>query len=180
MRFSREKLVALFVMVAVLTVGMPGWAAMKEDREARVAEKLEAIRNWKLMDVLNLSQDRAEKVFMILRPFDLRRRALLQERRRVRRALVRAAEGKTVKGDVRRLARRYLAIGTELAKLREEELRALEKELTPREEAKYLLFMDRFRLEVVRMLIRGRRGPGLQFPRRPMVKGKRAPVSPPQ
>ena len=143
------------LLVFLFVAWSPAWAGVREDRIARVAAKLEALRNWKLMDVLNLSQDRAERIFMILRPFDKKRETLLRERREVRRKLVRAAEGKAVEDDARSLARRYLAIGTELAKLRERELRALEKELSPQEEAKYLLFVDRFHMEIVRMLTRG-------------------------
>lgn len=162
----------LVVTVAFLHFGGLGWAGVRENRVTRVVEKLEALRNWKLMDVLNLSQDRAEKIFMILRPFDKRREALLRERRRVRRKLVMAADGKPVKGDIRSLARRYLSIGTELAKLREEELRALEKELSPREEAKYLIFVDKFHMDIMRMLTRGEGIRRSKPMKKPMGKGK--------
>lgn len=153
-RVDKALVVSLLVVMALFFSCNLGWAGMRGDRSARVVEKLEALRNWKLMDVLNLSQERAEKIFMILTPFDKKREALLRERRQVRKRLVMASEGKAVKGDVRSIARRYLAIGTELAKLREDELRALEKELSPQEEAKYLIFVDRFHMEIMRMLTR--------------------------
>ena len=149
-----KKVVLVFVVMALLSPWTLVRAAENRDRETRIAEKLEALRNWKLMDVLDLSQEEAQELFMVLRRFDSKRRALLKERRTVRRRLIRAARGQKVNGDVRALAARYLAIGTELAKLREQELKALEKRLTPQEEAKYLLFMDRFHREIIRMLSR--------------------------
>ncbi len=164
-----RKTTLVFVVLALVSPWALVRAAENVDRETRIAEKLEALRNWKLMDVLDLSQDRAQRVFMILRPFDKRRETLLKERRQVRRSLAAAVRGKAVKGDLKSLARRYLAIGTDLAKLRERELGALEKELTPAEEAKYLLFMDRFHMQIVRMLTRGREG----FEPKPVLKPRR-------
>lgn len=149
--------------VALCLLSITGGASQVEDREnPRVMEKIETMRNWRLMDVLNLSQERAQKLFITLREFDLKRRKLVQERRELRQKLARAAKGGSVDGDIRAIADRYLAIGLDLARLRSEELRSLRTQLSPQEEAKYLLFMERFNQEIMRMISRAKHERGLR------------------
>ncbi len=147
---------SLVVFLCFLSTPVLSLGGVSKKEEARTMEKVETIRNWKLMDVLNLSQDRAQRLFIILRRFDLQRRKLVQERRSLREELINASRGKAVKGDVRSMSLRYLNVGVELARLRVKELRALEKELSPQEEAKYILFTERFNREIMRMIIRER------------------------
>lgn len=173
--------VSLMVLLGLLSIPVLSTAGeVSKEEEIRTMEKVETIRNWKLMDVLNLSQDRAQKVFTILRKFDLQRRKLIQERRSLREKLIKASRGEAVKGDVRGIALRYLNVGVELAKLRVRELQALEKELSPQEEAKYVLFTERFNREIMRMIIRERmrrgRRRGMGAPEGP--EGPRGPKGP--
>ena len=148
--------VSLVVFLCFLSMPVLSLGGVSKEEETRTMEKVETIRNWKLMDVLNLSQDRAQRLFIILRKFDLQRRKLVQERRNLREELIKASRGKAVKGDVRAMSLRYLNVGVELARLRVKELRALEKELSPQEEAKYILFTERFNREIMGMIIRER------------------------
>ncbi len=147
----------LVIALLVSFLGLPSASlAASKVNEARIMEKVETIRNWRLMDVLNLSQERAQKLFTILRGFDLQRRKLMQERRVLREKLRKASRSKAVKGDIRAISLKYLNVGVELARLRVKELKALEKELSPQEEAKYVLFTERFNREIMRMIIRER------------------------
>jgi len=148
--------VSLVVFLCLLSIPVLSMGGVSKEEETRTMEKVETIRNWKLMDVLNLSHDRAQRLFIVLRKFDLQRRKLVQERRNLRDKLIKASRGKAVKGDVRVMSLRYLNVGVELARLRVKELQALEKELSPREEAKYVLFTERFNREIMRMIIKER------------------------
>jgi len=148
--------VSLVVFLCLLSMPVLSMGGVSKEEETRTMEKVETIRNWKLMDVLNLSQDRAQRLFIILGKFDLQRRKLVQERRNLRDKLIKASSGKAVKGDVRAMSLRYLNVGVELARLRVKELQALEKELSPQEEAKYVLFTERFNRDIMRMTIKDR------------------------
>ena len=177
--------VSLAVLLCFLSVPVLCMGGVPKKEEIRTMEKLETIRNWRLMDVLNLSQERAQRLFNILRKFDLQRRKLVQERRSLRDKLIKASRGEAVKGDVRDISLRYLNLGVELAKLRVKELQALEKELSPQEEAKYILFTERFNRRIMGMMIkeRMRRGRmstmGTPEGPPPAGRGPRGPLPPP-
>jgi len=146
------KKLAFLICLIVGVISISASAEHPRVENPRLLEKLEAMRNWKLMDVLDLSEQRAEKIFKILRKFDLKRRDLIKERRKIRKKIIDVAREKSSQEDITSLTERYLNIGVELAKLRLDELKALRSELTPEEEAKYIVFMERFYKEIMRML----------------------------
>jgi len=121
----------------------------------RIKERLVTLRNWKLMETFNLSGERANRVFNILAKFDDKRENLILKRRRLYKTLrdeLRMA--RPSEKVLRNLIREITGLNIELAKLHREEVKALSPVFTVEEQARYLLFSERFAKEVRRFLMR--------------------------
>ncbi len=128
-------------------------------RAKEIKERLITLRNWQLMEELNLKGNRAQRVFDILKRFDDEREALIMKRRRLLRKLKDALEtGSMSDAELKRLMTEITETNVALARIPQKELRGLEQVFTPRELARYLLFSQRFARQVRRLLARPRPG----------------------
>ncbi len=128
-------------------------------RAKEIKERLITLRNWQLMEELNLKGNRAQRVFDILKRFDDERETLIMKRRRLLRKLKDALEtGSMSDAQLKRLMTEITETNVALARIPQRELRRLEQVFTPRELARYLLFSQRFARQARRLLARPRPG----------------------
>jgi Spy/CpxP family protein refolding chaperone len=121
----------------------------REERRAQIFKRIETFRMIRMTEALNLDEETAARVFSRLRPIDQKRWGLIQERSQLRREMKKATDAGKV--DSRQLEgwRKSLRENQQaLEKLGEEELKALEGLLTPEQQARYLLFRERFQEEL--------------------------------
>ncbi len=110
-----------------------------------VKERLITLRNWQLMEEFNLSPQKAQRVFNILKGFDDKRIRLIQKRRKIINKLRHAVEnGSISNNELNRLMNELNKINIAIARLPDEERRALSGVFTPQEQARYILFSQRF------------------------------------
>lgn len=120
-----------------------------EQRREQIRKRVELMRMLRLTQELNLDEETATKVFSRLRPIDQKRWKLIQERQRLQRELRDAGESE--KSDDRKLQELMKSLSQNrqaMADLDQEEVQALKGLLTPQQQAKYLLFRERFEQEV--------------------------------
>ena len=144
------------VLLVFLLIPVSVFSSMDNPPE-ELRERIVTLRNWRLMEVLDLKGARAERVFSILKGFDRRREELIRERRRLIHKLNQLLkEGDTE--EINRTLKRLLDTEISIAKLKKEELNALSEVLSPEERARYLLFIERFSRELKRLIGIERRG----------------------
>jgi hypothetical protein len=115
----------------------------KEPMDMR--ERVVMMRNWQLMDEFDLSRQKAEKVFAILDRFDKERAELLKNRRNLMKKLRRMVDGDSgTPGEINDLLKQISRINVDIAAISGKEVDALSEVFSPKEQARYLLFMDRF------------------------------------
>ena len=129
-------------------------------KNGKIKERLVTLRNWKLMEEFNLSGDKANRVFNILKGFDDRREDLILKRRRFYRNLrAELQRPQPSEEGLKNLIREITSLNIELARLPQEEVQALAAVFTVTEQARYLLFAERFARQARRLLARP--GPGV-------------------
>ncbi len=135
----------------------------------KIKERLVTLRNWKLMEEFNLSGDRANRVFNILKTFDDRREDLILKRKRLYRDLRNELQKNNPSDEqLRNLMDEITRLNVELSGLSGQEVKALEPVFSLRERAQYLLFSERFAREARRLLMRPRPAePGVRNRNRP-------------
>jgi hypothetical protein len=132
-------------------------------------EKLTTLRNWQLMEEFDLSPERAQKVFSILDRFDDMRADLLLRRRKIIKDIMAGVETKGSKpGRLDRLMKSLAETNVQLARLPEKERNALSGIFSMEEQARYILFAERFAKNLRRILMNermngNRRGPVRRF-----------------
>lgn len=133
----------------------------QEERRAQIFRRIETFRMIRMTEALNLDEETAARVFTRLRPIDQKRWGLIQERNQLRREIKKGTDaGKVESRQLEGWRKRLRENQQALEKLGEEELNALEGLLTPEQQAKYLLFRERFQEELKERIreARGRRG----------------------
>ncbi len=128
----------------------------RNQRAMEIKERLITLRNWKLMEELNLSGERAQKVFKILSRFDSERERLLLKRKRLIKRLREAIDRSAQDDELKRLMDDLTSTNIELSKIPQRELEGLKEVFSTRELARYLLFSQRFAREARRLIERDR------------------------
>ncbi len=160
----KRKYISCFFLISCLLFGpslcMAGPShALPYHKNGKIKERLVTLRNWKLMEEFNLSGDKANRVFNILKGFDDRREDLILKRRRFYGNLKAELQmPQPSEEGLKNLIQEITGLNIELARLQGEEVQALATVFTVTEQARYLLFSERFAREARRLL--ARRGPG--------------------
>ena len=126
----------------------------------------------KMKRALDLTSEQQQTVIPLIEDLSASRRAFNRERRLVMMRLRPLAEdGQATDAEIRETLERLRRAETEFREKEARSLEAVRAALTPRQEAKFVLFLERFRREIQERLERFRRrmdgagGPGP--PRRP-------------
>jgi len=140
----------------------PGGAFPEERRRERLREEIETLKMWKMLEVLDLSSEQSDKFLPAWREvqkahkvFRVKREDLLEE--------LELALGEEQKVKKKRIAEVFDQLKMEKSKLEEaqEKFRARAKEvLTLEQQARLLLFEERFEKRMMEMIrkYRGKRG----------------------
>ena len=119
-------------------------------------ERLVTIRNWKLMEEFDLSGEKAQKVFNILKRYDEQRETLIIQRRKsfneLKKEVGRVAPSEKRLKD---LVREITKTNVELARLPAKQLEGLKDVFSVKESARYLLFSERFGRNLQNVFPRG-------------------------
>lgn len=132
------------------------------DRD-KIREKIEFMKMWKMLDVLDLDKATADKILQIRRKFIARkkslRRALNEDFRKLRQQLRDSPQGPD-NAELSRLLQSIREKRKELRELRSEQYEEVAKHLSIRKQAELLIFLKDFRREI-RSILRppARHGP---------------------
>lgn len=148
------KRLTIFVFsIFILLVSCPAGAAPDFSKQERLKERLITMRNWKLMQELDLSGGKAQEVFNILKKYDDKRERLILRRRRLLRDLrEESARDGASEEALKRLMKDLIRVNVLLAGLPEEEVKGLSSVFSLKEQARYLLFVERFGREMQRVI----------------------------
>ncbi|HDZ91640.1 MAG: hypothetical protein JRJ09_12425 [Deltaproteobacteria bacterium] len=148
-----KRLTVLLFSIVFLMVSWPAGATAAPPRQDRARERLVTMRNWKLMQEMDLTGEKAQRVFDILKKYDDKRERLILRRRRLLKAL-RDETGRAEPSEevLKRLMKDLVRVNVGLAGLPEEEIKGLSEVFSLQEQARYLLFVERFGREMHRIL----------------------------
>ncbi|NIS61124.1 MAG: hypothetical protein GTO13_10605 [Proteobacteria bacterium] len=127
------------------------------EKRKKVRERIELIRMWKLTEELDLSQETGAKLFPLLRKYDEKWINLQKERRDLMQELRKALEGeeisdKELEGTMERVETNAGAI-SDLLRQQRQELKGI---LSPRQQAKFILFQSQFHREIREIIAEAR------------------------
>lgn len=157
---SKRLLVVLLLAVVVVT---PVDTALSQPRplmrhmkgRADRIEKLRAIRIWKMTEYLNLTEEQSARFFPRLRKNEEKikekhreKQILLDEIDR----LIKEKDGKLTEQDVRKYIGKLNQINQEIVKLKTSFIIESSDILTPEQQLKCMIFDDRFRNQMMRIL----------------------------
>ncbi|MFC1889566.1 hypothetical protein ACFL4G_07400 [Thermodesulfobacteriota bacterium] len=163
----------LIAVAALFTILIPAglWAAEDDPtalERSKVKERIKLIKMWKLIDILDLDEARAQKIFPVIQRFDAQREEIHDRHNENIRALRAALEAETPNdADLTKLIERMLEERNALVRAQTEEIEALRGMLSVQELGKLILFQDEFRKEIHKIISesrRGRRGLGRKGP----------------
>ena len=142
--------------------GIPGrrGGALSEEKREAIRKKIEAVRIWRLTEVLNLDTATSAKLAAYLSSMDQQRMEVLRDQLMTMRELRRTL--KTPKPDEQslKIALDRLAKGRHAMQvLRDKELSGLKDILTTEQQARYVIFQQEFQREI-RDMIANARGRG--------------------
>jgi len=144
--------ILIFCIVFVLVSGV--WAAPPlRPKQEDLRERLVTMRNWKLMEELGLSGEKAQKVFNILKKYDDERERLIIKRRDLfidLREETDSAEASDEK--LRELIKELIQVNVDLARLPEKEIEGLGTVFSLKDQARYLVFVEKFGREMQRVV----------------------------
>lgn len=128
----------------------------REKRE-KIRKRIELIRMWRLTEELDLTEETGAKLFPILRTYDEKRIALQKERRNIMDQLRKALEDEAtpdeaIEATMERLDNNASAVSDSLRQQREE----LKGVLSPRQQAKFILFQRDFHREIRKIIAEAR------------------------
>ncbi|MFQ5842703.1 MAG: Spy/CpxP family protein refolding chaperone [Thermodesulfobacteriota bacterium] len=127
------------------------------EKRKKVRERIALIRMWKLTEELDLTEETGAKLFPILRKYDEKwiglqkdRRALMQQ---LRKALEdEATSDKEIEGAMERVETNAMAV-SDLLRQQRQDLKGI---LSPRQQAKFILFQRQFQREIRRIIAEAR------------------------
>ncbi len=141
------------IAVAILVGGILSSPLLAQPpKEKRVREKIQMLRMWKLTEELDLTEKEAAELFPIFGKYDKKRARLHRQRRKLleelRDLIQEGAPSARINEVIRRLEDNYRA----LSRMREEEWEEVKRVLTPDQQARYILFHERFARDMWRMI----------------------------
>ena len=111
------------------------------------------MRNWKLMEALDLSGEKAKQVFNILKKYDDERERLIIKRRDLFKNLRQETESAEASEEkLRELIKGLIQVNVDLARLPEQEIDGLGIVFSLKDQARYLLFVESFGREMQRVV----------------------------
>ncbi len=177
-RFARPAAVLASVLAAHLCAAAPATARQappgpmeEERRRDELQETIEIYMIAKMKRFLHLSDEQERRVIPIVEELNAQRRETAQRRRLAVLSLAPLIEDP--RSDEREIARLLDDLDEADRRFRETELRArsgLREALTPRQQARFLIFHERFRNEMQDRLRRLGRGEGRPAEDRPAVR----------
>ena len=150
-------LCCLFLLV--ITQATPEAFAFKHN-QTKLRDRLTTLRNWQLMEEFDLTPEKSQQVFTILKKFDDQRVKLIRRRQKILADLrdtvaTQAPESDVLEGLMLKLSK----TSVKLARIPEQERQALAAIFSPREQARYILFVNDFAKDM-RRVIKNQRKPG--------------------
>ena len=144
-----------FLCMCFIVTGQPVLAGSPEAPpmwHGKMKERIVTLRNWKLMEEFDLQGEKAQKVFSILDTFDKEREKLIKQRRDIKRKLRLIIASPPVSDSKEKtLMNEFFRINSELSAIPEKEVNALGEVFDTREQAKFLLFQERFIRDIKKM-----------------------------
>jgi hypothetical protein len=127
------------------------------EKREEIRKRIELIRMWKLTEELDLTEEIGAKLFPILHKYDGKRMALHKERHdiisRLRKALENeASSDEAIEGVMDTLEKNSLA-ELDLTRQQRKELQGI---LSPRQQAKFILFQREFHREIRKIIAEAR------------------------
>ena len=123
--------------------------SMKEKRE-RVRKRVEVMRMLRLTQELNLDEETAARFFARIRPIDQKRWELMKKKQELQRSMKKAgASDLTHQREIRSLVKALKENRAAFEKLDDEEMEAVRELMTPPQQAKYIVFKERFSEEKI-------------------------------
>ena len=122
--------------------------ALNKERE-RIKQRIDMIRLWSLVSELGLDAEKAKIFFPIMYDYQRRKNILVKKvyNVKIRLAAVLSKDDASPE-EVRKLLGEYCALASEQGRLTQEEFSRLSEILTPRQQAQYILFGERFNREL--------------------------------
>lgn len=127
------------------------------EKREEIRKRIELIRMWKLTEELDLTEEIGGKLFPILHKYDEKRMALNKERDGIMNQLRKALENEAssdeaIEGVMDKLEKNTLA-ELDLMRQQRKELKGI---LSPRQQAKFILFQREFHREVRKIIAEAR------------------------
>lgn len=127
------------------------------EKRKKVRERIALIRMWKLTEELDLTDETGAKLFPILRKYDEKWMGLQKERRGLMQQLKKALEDeatsdKEIEGAMERVETNAMAVSD----LLRQQCQELKRILSPRQQAKFILFQRQFQREIRRIIAEAR------------------------
>lgn len=131
------------------------------EKRKKIRERIGLIRMWKLTEELDLTEEMGAKLFPLLRKYDEKWIKLQKERRDLMQQLRKALEDeatsdKELEGAMERVETNARAI-SDLLRQQRQELKGI---LSPRQQAKFILFQRRFQREIREIIAEARQRKG--------------------
>jgi hypothetical protein len=131
-----------------LTTGILRPQEFLEERE-KVKERIEMIRMWKMIEILDLSREQSEKLLPVLDEIEKKRKGLFEERGGFMVELKKTLRGENPDEDVLKALMGNLEKNRdELEVLNDSELSEVDKILTTVQQARYIIFKESFEREL--------------------------------
>ncbi len=148
---KQTRWIAVFAAALCVAVAAPAFAQQPD--KAEVQERIKALRHKMLVRKVGLSEDKATKVEQIIDGFNGERqkihKQIAEEKKTLRELLKSNSDDQdSYEGAITRLR----AAQKQNQALRDKEFEALKQELTPKEQAKLLRALNKFRNKVVKKL----------------------------
>ena len=141
------------------------------EKREKIRKRIELIRMWKLTEELDLTEETGAKLFPILHKYDEKRIKLGKERRKITEQLRKALEDEAtpdeeIEAAMEKVEKNALA-ASDLLRQQREELKGV---LSPRQQAKFILFQGEFQREIRKLIAEARERRGWENERRTRTK----------
>ena len=127
------------------------------EKREKIRKRIELIRMWKLTEELDLTEETGTKLFPILHKYDEKRIGLQKERQNIMNQLRKSLEDEAtsdeeIEAAMDNLEKKALA-QSDLIRQQREELKGV---LSPRQQAKFILFQREFHREIRKIITEAR------------------------
>lgn len=123
------------------------------NRREKLREKLETMRNWKIIDEFNLDDAKAKKVFTILKETDDERAKLLQKRQESNKKLKEISSNiNASEAEINSAIQESLNVNVDIAKIRQKEINNLKTVFSPKELIRYMMLQEQLMREIGQMM----------------------------